>query len=244
MKRPVTALSALRYPGRLMSKKQFVFIASAQRSGSTLLKALLAVAPDVSHLSEVPFHYYHHFTAWQLKALSDKPILVLKKPSWAGEKNYPTIPPVGEHQVILLIRHPYETLISTGKMYAALQPDFWERWNYHRLLYEYWLPTYESILTHRLVGMPHTTIVRYEELTEDPIAETQRLYQFIGSRRTEGTDTYQKRSEEWTFKEDDGSDRIKSLRVQPAPIDRKNDELLSLIENEPRVNDLLDQFGY
>jgi hypothetical protein len=58
MKKPTTTLKALSHFQRLFAPKSFVFIASAQRSGSTLLKALMAAAPDVSHLPEVPFHLY------------------------------------------------------------------------------------------------------------------------------------------------------------------------------------------
>ena len=62
MKKPINTCLALKFPDRLVASKKFVFIASAQRSGSTLLKALLASAADVSHLPEVPFHQYGEYS--------------------------------------------------------------------------------------------------------------------------------------------------------------------------------------
>ncbi len=244
MEKPTNFFSALRFPGRLLKAKSFVFIVSAQRSGSTLLKALLAVAPDVSHLPEVPFHLYGSRSAWQLKTLSDKPIIVLKKPSWPDEFNYPQIPSIGPQKILLLIRHPYETLVSTGKMYEAMDSDFWQKWDYENMLYDYWLPTYEGILARNLQLQPNVCIIRYEALVSKPIEYTSELFRFIGSKQKKGTNTYLKRSENWTFMKDDGSDRINSLKVQSNLLPRDNEQLLNLLRNEPRVSAVLSQYGY
>lgn len=244
MKKPTSFFTALRYPGRLLEAKSFVFVVSAQRSGSTLLKALLATAPDVSHLPEVPFHLYRASSAWQLKALSDRPIIVLKKPSWPNEHNYPRIPPIGPQKIFLLIRHPYETLISTGRMYEAMDPDFWQKWDYEKMLYDYWLPTYERMLARNLHLQSNVCIVRYEGLVSNPIEYTKALFRFIGSEKKEGTNTYQKRSESWTYMEDDASDRIKSLKVQSLLQERDDKQLLKMICQEPRVSAVLSSCGY
>ncbi len=217
---------------------------SAQRSGSTLLKALLAVAPDVSHLSEVPFHRYGRFNSWQLRSLAEERILVLKKPSWPGEHDYPSIPPVGDHQIIVLIRHPYETLLSTGKMYEKLQADFWSRWSYQSMLYDYWLPTYERMIDRGIADLPNSMAVRYEDLTAHPKRETERLFRFIQSSRRDGTDTYEKLPKGWAYMQDDGSPNIKSLRVQSRAIQRTNRELLEMIEADDRVKAVLKRLGY
>lgn len=227
-----------------MGAKSFVFIASAQRSGSTLLKALLAKGPDVSHLPEVPFHLYGKRTAWQLKTLSDKPIIVLKKPSWPNENNYPLIPPLGNSKIILLIRHPYETILSTGKMYEKVNPGFWHKWNYEKMLYDYWLPTYERILNRKLHLQPNAKMVQYEELTSQPIEQTASLFEFIGSERLLGTNTYEPGTQEWAFKVDDGSENIKSLQVQSSSPKRENKTLLAMIKNEIRVAEVMTAFGY
>lgn len=244
MKKPTSFLSAVLKPGRLLARKEYVFIASAQRSGSTLLKALLAEAPDVSHLSEIPFHYYSRRDTWQLKSLAEERILVFKKPSWPGETNYPKLPPVGPHRLILLIRHPYETLLSTGKMYEKLDPEFWGKWSYKKMLYDYWLPTYEGMVNQGLLAASNTTIVRYESMMQQPIQETARLYKWIGSERAEGTETYKKPDKSWAFMQDDGSKNIKSLKVQPRSNQRTNTELSDLIDSEPRVRKVLQAYGY
>ncbi len=217
---------------------------SAQRSGSTLIKALLAVAPDVSHLSEVPFHRYGRFNSWQLKSLADEPIMVFKKPSWPGEKDYPSIPPVGDYRIILLIRHPYETLVSTGKMLERLEPDFWSRWSYKSMLYDYWLPTYEGMIAKGLPDLPNATTIRYEDLTAQPKQETKRLFKFIQSSRTDGTDTYERLSKGWAYMQDDASPFIKSLKVQTRIKQRMDHDLLHMINAEPRVKAVLDSLGY
>lgn len=205
---------------------------------------MLAVAPDVSHLAEVPFHRYGRFNSWQLKSLADERILVLKKPFWPGEKDYPSIPPVGDHRIIVLIRHPYETLVSTGKMYETLEPDFWSRWSYESMLYDYWLPAYEGMIAKRIPDLSNSLTVRYEDLTAQPKQETKRLFKFIQSSRIDGTDTYEGLSNGWVYTQDDGSRMIKSLKVQPRAIQRKNHELLEMIEAEPRVRAVLERLGY
>jgi hypothetical protein len=242
--KPTTVLSSLQHFPRLFARKEFVFILSSQRSGSTLLKALLATAPDVSHLPEVPFHRYGKATTWQLKTLSEKKIIVLKKPSWPGAGDYPRLPAIGPKKIILLIRHPYETLLSTRKMYEKLNPDFWEEWGYERMLYDYWLPTYENLLARGLHLLPNTRIVQYESLVADPVKHSADLFQFIGSKRKEGTDTYHKRSEDWTFTTDDGGEKIKSLKVQVTNSVRTESSLLELLQQEPRVASVLKGFNF
>jgi hypothetical protein len=129
-------------------------------------------------------------------------------------------------------------------MYEALDPDFWKIWSYESMLYDYWLPTYEGMLTRGLHRQQNTIIVRYEALVNNPIKQTAELYGFIGSKKQEGTNTYQKRAEKWTFMTDDGSERIKSLKVQPTLHPRNNKYLLQLILQEPRVTAVMKSFGY
>ncbi len=208
------------------------------------MKALLAVAPDVSHLSEIPIHRYGRLNSWQLKSLADERILVLKKPSWPDEHDYPSIPPVGDHQIIVLIRHPYETLVSTGKMYEKLQPDFWSRWSYRSMLYDYWLPTYERMIANGIPDLPNSVTVRYEDLTAHPKLETKKLFNFIQSTRLDGTDTYERLPKGWAYMQDDGSPVIQSLKVQSRAVQRTNRELLEMIEAEPRAKAVLRRLGY
>ena len=61
---------------------QIVCVASTMRSGSTLLKALLAEASDVSNLPEQNFQKFvsDAQAADKIAALDDNPIIVLKRP--------------------------------------------------------------------------------------------------------------------------------------------------------------------
>jgi len=96
--------------------KTIVFIISTMRSGSTLLKSLLANAPDTSHLAEVDFQKYDHTNSWKLKTLSNANILILKKPAPFDQQNYPLIPPVKKQKKIILVRDVYETVESIKTM--------------------------------------------------------------------------------------------------------------------------------
>ena len=169
---------------------------------------------------------------------------MLKKPSWPGESDYPSIPPVGDHRIVVLIRHPYETLVSTGKMYEALESDFWSRWSYETMLYDYWLPTYERMIARGIPDLPNSFTVRYEDLTAHPKQETKKLFKFIQSSRIDGTDTYESLSKGWKYMQDDGSPIIKSLKVQFRTSQRENHELLKMINSEARVKAVLERLGY
>ena len=74
---------------------QIVCVASTMRSGSTLLKALLAEASDVSNLPEQNFQKFvsDAQAADKIAALDDNPIIVLKRPGWYNEiGSYPRLP--------------------------------------------------------------------------------------------------------------------------------------------------------
>ena len=65
------------------------------RSGSTLLKALLAEAEDVSNLPEQNFQKFvgDAQAAETIARLDEHPIIVLKRPGWYNEVgNYPRCP--------------------------------------------------------------------------------------------------------------------------------------------------------
>lgn len=220
--------------------KRFVFILSTMRSGSTLLKSLLAVPEQTSHLPEVHFHKYKFLASWRLKALSEKPIIVLKKPSWVNESMYPNLPPVRPYKSIILIRHPYETILSIEKMQKELKNKDNSQWSRKELL-DYWCRTYEQLTSK---DHANALMVRYESLTQNPISETERIFQFLDINHP-GIDTYKKpTSYQWSWLNDDGGEKIKQLKVSPAPLNRKDQSLVQLIQENEKVNALLDQFGY
>ena len=224
-----------------LGSKRFVFILSTMRSGSTLLKSLLATQPEVSHLPEVHFHKYRWFAELRLKALSEKQIIVLKKPSWVGEKGYPTLPSVSSSTLIVLIRHPYETILSIEKMRSQLADKGQLNWDRAALL-DYWCDTYERLFPFVQKG---ASLIRYEDLTSKPTTETGRLFEDIGLIGREGVDHYAApKRYQWSWMNDDGGEKIKSLKVAPGKKDRSDHQLANLISSHSRVQDILHQYGY
>ena len=126
---------------------QIVCVASTMRSGSTLLKALLAEADDVSNLPEQNFQKFFagKQAAEKISELDDHPIIVLKRPGWYTEVGrYPKLPNVENLKTILLVRDVYDTVESLRKMtfrkLAPLASRITNRW-----LSNYWLGITQSL---------------------------------------------------------------------------------------------------
>lgn len=218
------------------------------RSGSTLLKALLAEAEDISSLPEVNFQRFQSGdAAIRIAALAKQPIVVLKKPAWYHEvSRYPRLPAVEQVRTICLIRDAYPTVKSLRKMtfgrFAGWTPQVATRW----LLQRYWRPVNERLLQLSEADPERTTLIRYEDLLAAPRDETARLFTFLGSAQNEGVDSYRPpRSYRWRWGSDDGSERIKSLQVQPPRMESQRDEaLIRAIADLPDVMRLRDRLGY
>ena len=244
----ITALPRIR-PAFLMSKSpSIVAVASTMRSGSTLLKALLAEADDVLNLPETNFQ--------NLKVVEriltqhqgdDPPIKVLKKPAWYQEsKRYPKLPTIEGVRTVALVRDVYDTVVSLRKMtfrgLAGISAPLVTGW----LAKVYWFN-----VTQNLTSLAHSRpndvkLVRYEDLIADPIAVTTELYEFIGSSKTEGTKSYSAPTNyAWRWGSDDGSPNIKTLEVQPPrEKERAESRLLQIMENCERVKALRSELGY
>jgi len=230
-------------------ERTLAVIASTMRSGSTLLKALLQEAPDVSQLSEINFQKFsgdssRHAAMWKL---DPRPVLLLKRPAWYHEaKSYPRLPEVDGLRVIGLVRDCYETVQSLRKMSFSkaetLAGPLFDRW----LAAGYW-----ANVTGRLADlserMPEQVrLVRYEDLVQRPVEVTAALFQFVGSERRTGTATYsQPESYRWRWGTDDNSPNIRSLTVQPPKQQpQTNRRLVSIIESDPEVIELRRRLGY
>ncbi len=232
-----------------MSKPpSIVAIASTMRSGSTLLKALLAEADDVLNLPERNFQ--NRQVVAKILAQhqpNDPPIKVLKKPAWYQEsKRYPTIPTIESVRTIALVRDVYDTVISLRKM------TFRSLANLSAPLVTGWLAkSYWANVTQNLVNLarsrPHDVkLIRYEDIVGDPITVTKGLYKFIGSSKEEGTKAYSAPKDySWRWGSDDGSPNIKTLEVQP-PREKSVTEsrLLNIMESCDQVNSLRRELGY
>lgn len=232
------------------SQKTYVFILSTMRSGSTLLKALLGEASDVSNIPEFNFHKIKEAKhIRELHRLSEEPILVLKKPAWFYEAYYyPKIPRVKNWRIIVLTRDVHHVVDSLRRMsFGKLEPYF-PGFIDHWFANEYWSRVYRRI--HRKFGPqrnnPQVAWVRYEDLIRNPIEETQRLYQFIGSDKMDGTESYgEPKDYEWRWGSDDGGPTIQTLKVQPpGPLSEKKRSILERVTRNSRVTDIRTLLGY
>ena len=219
-----------------------VLVLSSMRSGSTLLKSVLGQAADVSLLDEFNFVPYadhnRYFFHWLVSRLSDRRIVVLKKPfnNMAELKAlYGRVPLDGPLRIVLY-RSPYDTLLSL----KAMQRKYGYRQFADDECVAYWCDTYEAIFANTDTARD-TLAVRYEDLTREPAAVTQRIFRFIGSRHDSGVDRYG--AHDWKKGRDDDSDKIRSGAVQPArPADPARDPgLFAAVQASPRVARLLER---
>lgn len=219
-------------------------IASTMRSGSTLLKALLATAEDISDLPETNFQQFRGEQARQrILELATSRIVVLKRPAWYHEsKCYPRLPAT-EVKAILLVRDVYETVKSLQKM-TFRKAHAWFSPLVNSWLVGYWANVMEQLL--QLRGQANAKMIRYEDLTEQPIACTAELFAFLGSSRHEGADAYGKPEHyDWKWGKDDGGPNIKTLKVQPPKRHGYEDKkLLRTILKSDRTLQVRQQLGY
>lgn len=228
-----------------LGSKTIVTIVSTMRSGSTLLKAQLAEAPDVSNLPEVNFQRFQSKQARaEIERIDPAPILVLKRPAWFHETSmYPRLPRVRSVRFIVLVRDCYETVQSLKKMLLPRAHTYLGAFT-NRWLVCYWTKVVANI--HQLSQHERAVLVRYEDLVADPISQSAKLFRFIGSRRRSGVDSYQvPRDFEWKWGRDDGGNRIKSLRVLPAvPHNYEDRRLLEVIAKCRATMELRSALGY
>jgi len=95
--------------------RRVVFLASTMRSGSTLLKALLAEGGDVSHFSEHGLIEYYG-REWAVYDVAPQRVLVFKKPIGAEiNPNFICRLNVPHMRQIFLVRHPHDVCQSLLK---------------------------------------------------------------------------------------------------------------------------------
>jgi len=235
-------------PERLSPPKTVAVLLSTMRSGSTLLKALLATAPDISDLPETDFQRPagpHGTAAWA--NLAPEPILVLKRPAWFHEiGRYPRLPAVPGLKRIVLVRDAYANLASLRRMIFRHLPFLVRTGLGNRWLGErYWAGVNARLLDLAGADPAATRLVRYENLLADPVAVTADLFSFLGSAQTEGVDTYlPPRDYAWRRGRDDGGEVIKSLRVQARSPRCDDAKLLASIRNSAAMMRLRRELGY
>ena len=234
-----------------LDNKTVVLIISTQRAGSTLLKALLAQAPDVSHLPEINFHNYAGIKkAKKIVKLSHKPIIVLKHPMWFQEIfHYPKIPPVYRQKKIILTRDIYNNLHSVKKMLPDAmfipEPVTNSKWLTNWLVRQYWCRFYQNIFSHPDLTDNDTYWLKYEDLLDDPLKITAELFSFIGSKQKQGVDTYSPPEKTWRWGRDDGGSVIKTFKVQRKKSVKSSDPVLyECINRSDMVKKIRQRIGY
>jgi hypothetical protein len=192
-----------------------VLVLSSMRSGSTLLKSMLGQAADVSLLDEFNFITYakhnRYFFHWLMSRLSDRRIVVLKKPfnNVPQDKALYGLVPLPGVLRIVLHRNPYEMLLSL----KAMQRKYGYRVFGDQECVDYWCDTYEAIFNNTDTTRD-TLGVCYEELTRRPAEVTQSIFRFIGSTHKSGVERYG--AHDWKKGRDDDSDKIRSGSVHEA----------------------------
>ena len=200
----------------VLPKRNVVCLVSSMRAGSTLLKALIGQAEDVSHLPEYDFSILNSFSKNRayyilVKSIVEKHI-VLKRPRWFEDEDYPAAPPL-DCQFIVLFRDAQEVVNSLMKRWPNLTKE---------QAIDYWCETYSSILE-RLKYLPQNKVcyTSYQDLLEDPKQTTARLFKFMGSKQTTGVSEYAfPNSGKWEWGKDDGSQNIFTMSVQNSNKER------------------------
>jgi hypothetical protein len=226
--------------------RPIVFILGAMRSGTTLLKALLGEAGDVSHLSEIKLRSYRtedRFTVYhRFRQLSDKRITVLKDPApYRYLEEYPHIS-IARSKVLIAARDIHGVIPSLQKMNRQTRMRYRE--NQIADLVDYWCRAYERVLNVTAAMSPDTVkIVKYEELTNNPRETMSAVFQFVGSKKREGVSEYGlPETGEWKWGTDDGGETIRTRSVQ-ARVSPVVDELTHFLDDR-RVQKVRQWLGY
>ncbi|MEM9157797.1 MAG: sulfotransferase [Verrucomicrobiota bacterium] len=229
------------------SRRTIAIELSTMRSGSTLLKALMSAAPDISSLPEHNFQKYQSDDAAQrIHQLCDERIIVLKKPAWFNEpKRYPLLPKVADAKRLILTRDVHTNVASLRKMAFRKAEPWIPRYFDNWLAAKYWAPVYSNLLDRFPEDSISNFWLRYEDLCKDPIRWTEKIFKFLGSERIEGTDSYPPpKNYQWKWGTDDGSENIKTLKVQPPKKSPETAGILSRVESLPCVARTRQALGY
>lgn len=229
--------------------KEFIFIVSCIRSGSTLLKSLLCQHDEADYIPEFNFAKLYGLpenqVVEQLSALSEKRFIILK---WPHDDGF--LIPLLRAKVIFLFRQPIDTTRSIYRMYKSekpkdlnssinLPPFESSDVNFFKWCANRWMKT-NGILLGSLDFQQHDVrMVNFDDLVRDPVSVTGSLFSHFGFKNTYGVSSYQMPTHDgaWTWGVDDGGEKIKSLRVQKdiRLLDAESENILQRIILEHRV---------
>jgi hypothetical protein len=211
------------------------------RAGSTLLKALLATRGDIVDSPEI---HFNKISTKSIKVDLEK-INVIKAPGYYTEYDYPILPTVADGKKIVLIRNPFDTVISLKKMNKITVPNKNSPLHNEFVLLSYWTMIYENVIQKSICTSSDSIVVKYENIVANPLTETERIFRFIDCKNTNGTVTYNKPDTyNWEWGRDDGGEIIKTLKVQKNNNKEENSQLKLLIESSKNVQAVLKYFDY
>ena len=221
------------------SCKKYIYLLSSMRAGSTLLKSLLSTKEEVTDLPEIPAQLVD-----EVVSLTKEDIVLIKRPRNYFNLTYPHFQFQPGCKIIVLIRKPYDTILSLHKM--NLENHFLNiHWFDEQRLLDYWVATYASILENINLHAENVHLVKYEDLTQMPLKITGKIFSFLGVTDTSGVDSYHNPiGYQWKWGFGDGGDVIKTLKVVRRNNKGLNKKLVDLIEGSDTVRKLLRSYGY
>lgn len=221
------------------SPKKYIYLLSSMRAGSTLLKSLLSTKEEITDLPEIPVQLVD-----EVVSLTREDMVLIKRPRNYSNLTYPHFQFQPGSRIIVLIRKPYDTILSLHKM--NLENHFLNiHWYDEQRLLDYWVATYASILENIDLHAENVHLARYEDLIQSPLKITGKIFGFLGTTDTSGVDSYQKPDGyQWKWGFGDGGNVIKTLKVVRRKNKGLNKKLVDLIESSGSVHRLLCSYGY
>lgn len=209
------------------------------RAGSTLLKSLLSTREEIVDLPEIPVHL-----ADEIASLVKEDMVLIKRPRYYLNTKYPYFEFKPESKIIILIRKPYDTILSLHKM--NLENNFADIQYYdEQMLLNYWITTYQLLYKSINLNSDNVILVRYENLIETPLKTTENIFKFLDVSDTKGVDTYENpKGYKWKWGFGDGGDVLKTLKVINRQNKYLNKKLIDLVENNKYVIEILKNYGY
>ncbi|MGM5483751.1 MAG: sulfotransferase family protein [Nanobdellota archaeon] len=222
-------------------QKNKIVILSAMRSGSTLLKAILGSARDVSHLPEVDFQKEKNVKKYN--KLCEESIIVFKKPAWFNEIfDYPKLVRKRRFKKIILYRNPFDCIYSLKKMMHVNKIPLINGFFNWFLVYIYWYSVYDNLYK-KYKKDEEALFISYDDFIKYPVKISKKLFYFIGSNKKSGTDKYNMHQKGWKWGIDDNSIKIKTGKVCNKNKPKKDAKLKEMINNSKKVQNLVKKYN-
>lgn len=222
-----------------MNNKKYIYVLSSMRSGSTLLKSLLSTRKEIVDLPEIPVNLID-----EIASFVKEDMVLIKRPRNYFNTKYPYFEFKPKSKIIILVRTPYDTVLSLHKM--NLENSFVDIQYYNeQYLIDYWISTYEALYKSIDLKSKNVLLVHYEDLISKPIRTTEEIFKFLEVSDTKGTDTYKTpEGYEWKWGFGDGGDVLKELKVVYKRNKYLNKKLIKLIKDNNKAQKILKDYGY